>query len=423
MARRHLILAGLVWAGALLPCVPAFAETLAAAVERAVLNHPEIKARKSGQKAAGAAVEAAVGLSRPRIGISAHGGVYVDPEVVDESYGVAATASQTLYNGGQVKSERERAKADAGAAGSRLEDAALVIGLQAAQAYIEVQRAQRIVQLVKQNVAAVEGLYMLVRLRVETGLGDPSELYQAKARIEATRSQLETAKQQYADAVAMFQTVTGALPARLETTAAPSKAVPANVDEAVRQARGRSPKIMAIRYEALAAEAAVGIAESALKPKLDLELNLKYGNVIKGYDQNEFKNATAMVVFKFDLYDGGTRRARVRRRGISPTPDTRTQRRRLSRSSVKFVLHGMPSGPRGSGWRPSSAKLRRCAKPSTSARSALPPAKARLKPPSTFKIRSQPWKQPISTSNSPAATISTVCWRVRGSSSRHWALT
>lgn len=144
MAKRHLILAALALIGVLQPPATVFAETLATAVERAVLNHPEIKARKFSQKAAGAAVDAAAGLSRPRIGVSANAGFYVDPEVVDESYGVAAAASQTLYNGGQIRSEIKRAGANADAAGSRLEDAALVIGLQAAQAYIEVQRAQRI---------------------------------------------------------------------------------------------------------------------------------------------------------------------------------------------------------------------------------------------------------------------------------------
>jgi outer membrane protein, adhesin transport system len=299
----------LCWA-AVLPSGVVSAEALSAAVERAVLNHPEIRALKSTRLAARSAIEGSKSLVRPRIALSASGGAYQNDSDVSDTFAVSLTASQPLYDGGAAKSERRRTKAEAGAAGRRLADAANVIALQAVQAYFEVQRSKEIRKIVERNLARLEDIERRVAMRTREGFGSEADIYEASAKVEAARLQVAEARLQAKDAAAVFQLIVGRPPGKLSPVSAPGGALPTSVDEAVRLGRKQSPKIMAVQYDALAAFAAIAAYEASSKPKVDLAVGLNYRNDVD-HTLGESQDLSALLNFRLDLYDGGAAAART----------------------------------------------------------------------------------------------------------------
>ena len=310
MTGRRFKLAGLGFACLLQQAAPAAAESLTAAVARALATHPEIAAYDYSSRAAGAGIRVAKGNRGPRVSLSAQAGYRANQLDDDRSYGGSVFVTQTLYDAGELSSQVLRSKADARAADSRYRDAVLDIALQTVQAYIEVQRTRQLLTILKQNLAALNGIHRRVKLRSQAGLGSNAEIYQSRSRVEAAAGQLASAEQQNADAVATYVTLTGAAPAKLETQGPPVKSLPPSADQAVILAQRNSPKILAAKYDAVSADASWRGARSLMAPRLSLRLGVDYDAAVAGFT-SENKSASAMVSLKFDLYDGGVRKARI----------------------------------------------------------------------------------------------------------------
>ena len=324
MTRRLLQILG-TGAALLLPLgQPAAAETMASAVQRSLDTHPELAAFDLDRLAIKSGIDIAEGQRKPKISLSAQAGARGGDEYGSDTKGFSLSASQTLYDAGEGRSLVRRSRAESFAADSRYRDALIEIGLKAVQAYIEVQRTGRLVRVVKANLAALSAIHRRVKLRVDGGFGSRADIYQARSRLEAAREQFETAKQQYADAIADFAAITGTSPGKLETLGTPSRALPDSVEEAVRLSRRHSPRILAARYDALAADAMRSAAESLLAPRLNLRLGMDYDAEVEGFSTGN-ESATATLSLKVDLYDGGTRRARISQARYSARASVQTE--------------------------------------------------------------------------------------------------
>lgn len=310
MTRRLLTLAGTIAVSTLTWSVPASAETLAAAVDRAIRGHPQVQAFDYNRRAAHAAMGAAEGLGKPRVSLSAQSGAYGSRDTLEDSAGISLSAAQTIYDAGEIQSQIKGSRADAWTAEYRLHEEILATALQTVQAYIEVQRTRRLNKLLKQNLSSLQSISSKVERRVKAGLGTQADLYQARARVESAREQIAVAEQQNADAIADYLSLTDQKPAELETVGAPSQALPKSVESAIALSSKHSPTLLATRYDALSAMARFDAARSKLKPRVFLQLNLDYDKAIDGYAR-ENEAATAMLVLKMDLYDGGARKARA----------------------------------------------------------------------------------------------------------------
>lgn len=295
----------------LYPAGPAAAESIASAVDRAIATHPEVATYDLTSKAAGQALRAAKASRLPKLSLSAQAGYRANDIYDDNSYGGSLSATQTIYDAGELSAQILRSKADARAAGSRYRDATLDIALQTVQAYVEVQRTRQLIVVLKQNLSALNAIHRRVKLRSAAGLGSQAEVYQSRSRLEAAAEQIESAKQQNADAIATYASLTGAAPDKLESQGAPVKSMPPSADEAVILAQRHSPKILAARYDAVSADAIWQGARSQLAPRVNLRVGLDYDAAVVGFS-SENKSASAMLSLKFDLFDGGVRAARIR---------------------------------------------------------------------------------------------------------------
>lgn len=310
MAGRLLKVAGLGAAWLLLLAAEASAESLSQAVARAIATHPEVASYDLSSRATAEGIGVAKGNRRPRLSLQAQAGYRANDLNDDRSYGGSLSATQTLYDAGESRAQLRRSKADARAAQSRYREIALEIALQTVQAYVEVQRSRQLLVILKNNIAALTLIHRRVKLRSEAGLGSNAEVYQSRSRIEAAIELLESAKQQNADAVALYLTLTGAAPGTLETQGAPVKSLPPSAGEAVILAMRHSPRLLAARYDAVSADAAWRGTRSLLAPRLNLRVGMDYDAEVQGFS-SENKSASAMVSLRFDLYDGGVRKARI----------------------------------------------------------------------------------------------------------------
>jgi outer membrane protein, adhesin transport system len=287
-------------------------ETLSSAVSRALSINPEVQSLRSSTMAANFGVDAARGLSGPQIALDASARVATDFQGSNDGWNASLSARQSIYDGGLARSELRRAHADEGSIASRLADQALVTALETTQAYLEVQRSRGLTRILEANVARLETLRGKVRRRAKAGAASDIDLYDASAKVDAAKLNLLDAKSQLADAIVDYRSLVGHAPERLESVSSPTGALPTSPDEAVRLAKKRSPRILAVTYDALSAEALADAARAAVDPKIDLDIATNHANGL-GSDDGASRDLSAQISFRFDLFDGGTARARIRK--------------------------------------------------------------------------------------------------------------
>ncbi|HFC05598.1 MAG TPA: hypothetical protein ENJ55_07815 [Rhizobiales bacterium] len=290
---------------------PAGAESLKSAVRRAMNTHPEIAALGHNRQAINEELEAAKGLWRPTVDVVGKAGGYTDRNTTQEKYEVSAVISQPLFDGGRGYHEEERQRERIKSAQNRVADTANAIALRVAQAYTEVQRSHAILAAARRNLRELSNIAYMVNRRARGGKGNRAETAQARARVAAAKAGLAEARQRVRDAYALYITTVGKKPGKLTTGAPRLNQMPRSLSTAISRARSRSPKILALRHDALAAKAAIGTAEAVLMPKLNLEVSGNYANELYGTSART-TNGKALVVLKWNLYNGGINSARVR---------------------------------------------------------------------------------------------------------------
>ncbi len=313
----------------------AAAENLSTAVSSALRIHPEILALRSNAMAAGYGLRASKGRMAPQISMSASATVSTDFEAEADNWNATLSATQSIYDGGLATSEISRASAEEKSLVSKLSDQSQVVSLEATLAYMEVQRSRGIVRIFESNLAGLKAIQAKVVARVNAGISGEVELYDTAAKIDAAILNLLDARVQLAEAVVNYTVLVGRTPAKLETVSSPVKFLPQGADEAVRLALHRSPKIMAVKYDALAADAVASGLRAANKPKIDLALTAGNRDAFSGgFDASQ--DLSAQVSFRFDLYDGGTNRARARQARYNADA-TRFRARQVARDVEREV--------------------------------------------------------------------------------------
>ncbi len=286
------------------------AESLKAAIRHALKTHPEIAALRHNKRAIGQELKAAKGLWLPKVDVVAKAGGYTSKDTTQERFEVSTVLTQPLFDGGRGSSERKRQRERVASARARIDDTATAVALRVIQAYTETQRAHATLAAAKRNLRALQNIAWMVRRRASAGSGDAAETAQAASRVAAARAALAEARQKVRDARALYVTTVGHEPRKLSTAAVPARRMPRTLREAIRIALGHAPKLAALKHDAEAARAAIGTAKSALLPRFDLELSGNYANRLKN-TSDEVLNGKALVVMKWNLFNGGINAARV----------------------------------------------------------------------------------------------------------------
>lgn len=302
-----------------LSVAPAMSASLAEAVREAVKTNPRIEAAQANYRATLYTLDQARGRFFPEVDVSADFG----KQQIDRPQGlgpfvnevprtrrqVTVTVRQAIFDGWDRANQLYRSQARIDAASHRILARSEAVALNAVEAYIDVNRHTRLLQLARRHVERHEELLRLIEARLEGGAAPLGDRAQTLERLEGARAlvaQIEVAREA---AIAKYRASVGSKPGRLQHVGY-AKPLPESTQAIMASALENNPRLQAVESEIEIADFDTEQFKSRLYPNLSLEGSATRGEEIDGTPgrNNELK---AMLVLRWQLLDGGIRRARV----------------------------------------------------------------------------------------------------------------
>ncbi len=218
---------------------------------------------------------------------------------------------QNLFTGFHTSSEVKRTSYATSAEQWRLHSSAENLALQISKVYVELIKAEQLVELSEKNLATHQEIYNQIKQRADAGLSSSADLSQINGRLANAHSNLIAAKNNYLDSKAMFYRVVDQQPDNLVTPVPDASLLPADEEAGIKAAIANHPVIRSAENDIHSALAQHDSAKSAYYPKVTLEVEANYYNDIDGADGSssgvggENNEVLAMVRFSYNLYSGG----------------------------------------------------------------------------------------------------------------------
>lgn len=294
------------------------ARTIQDAVQQAVLRNPEVKLKHHNVAASAAEQEVAKGGWRPSVDVELGGGRESTRTPTQGSTTASnfthSTASiqlrQTLFDGFATQREVRRLGYNRQAAYYELLAVSDQVGLEAARAYIDVQRYRELVSLAKHNYASHADVHAKLGSRVTAGVGRRVDLEQAAGRKALAESNWLTEVSNLHDVTARYQRLTGELPADNLAAVPPlDKFVPDRgvfLPEAIR----KNPEFLGAVSTLRAHRADADVRRASKLPTVELRASQRVDRDKDGISGNS-RDSALQVVMSFNLYRGGSDTARI----------------------------------------------------------------------------------------------------------------
>ncbi len=295
------------------------ADPLRTTVEKALQTNPEVTARFNAYRASDDAIDVVRGGLLPRLDLDASVGrdrtritSRVPPTQNINRTGIGLTLSQLLWDGLATSNDVNRLSHEKLARYYELLDTSELIALEAARAHYDVIRYRKLVELAEDNYAQHKYVSLQIGKRTRAGVDRSVNLEQANARLALAESNLTTELSNLHDVTARYQRLVGeSPPAVLPVPGLLQQTLPNNATEAAGVAIRRSPAISSAIESLRAGRATVKVREAAFQPRVEARLSGGGGKNYQGVlDQD--RAATAEIVMSWNLFAGGSDRARVR---------------------------------------------------------------------------------------------------------------
>lgn len=309
------------------------AETLESALIQAYQNNPTLNSQRAAVRATDENVPTALAGYRPRVTVTANGGMqslsstsltnptrapgtpatYFTQNGYNSPYGAGATITQTLFNGFQTANRTRQAEAQVLAARETLRVTEQTVLLNAVTAYMNLLRDTAILDLQRRNVEVLQEQLRQTRDRFNVGEVTRTDVAQSESSLAAGRSQVLTAQSNFASSAATYRQVIGTNPGKLTPGTPVDRFSPQNLNTAVGLATGTHPSVTSAQYNIDIAQQAVKVAEGALYPTLSVQGSYNQ-NFMSAQSLNTFQTSSAAVVgtLSVPIYQGGAEYAAVR---------------------------------------------------------------------------------------------------------------
>ncbi len=214
------------------------------------------------------------------------------------------TIRQVLFDGFAISSEIDRQEARIRAAARRVRETSEFIALDAIEAYFEALRQRELVGIAEEKVRAHEQTVQMVTAKVQGGAASTADVQQTESRLASARATLAEAEGRLRDADATYTRIVGEDPENLIRPAVPADRLPPNLDTAIDLAIRYNPTVRVSRSDIDIAEAELRATNAGFMPNVNLEIS---GNHVRNADgtRGADSDATAQVVFSYNLYRGG----------------------------------------------------------------------------------------------------------------------
>jgi len=283
------------------------------AINQAVKTNPNVGEAAANRRATEAELRQSQGVLLPQVRLQASAGPeminrYITPAPVNNGAYVngrqaSVTVRQLVFDGLSSINEIWRQAARVDAAAFRVLERTELIALDAAEAYVDVTRYQRLVAFAEQNLQVHLELRKNVRARFAGGRAGEGDTQQAEERVafaEAAvsdfRLSLDYARARYRKSVGL-EPFNLRFPGRLPD-------MPASKNESLDVAFKYNPTIRAAGADVLAAKRAFDSTAGAFVPNVALE-----GSATRGKDSilypGQYDEVSGKVVVSWDIFRGG----------------------------------------------------------------------------------------------------------------------
>jgi outer membrane protein len=308
--------------------MPAFADSIEAALVRAYQNNPQLNAQRAQVRSTDENVPQALSGYRPKVALTASAGFqYTDVNstqggnatnlVRTEIHGAnpprsaGLTVTQTLFNGQQTANRTRAAESQVSGAREALRVLEQSVLLSAATIYMDYLRDAAIVEVQKSNVRVLEQTLKQTRDRFNVGEVTRTDVAQSEAQLAAGRTQELTAESNLTTTRSNFRRIIGNEPENLAPGSPVDRYLPGTLPAAVELSLVENPNVTAAMFGIDVNFLQVKIAEGALLPTVSLQASVQ-----QSYEQTMTTyrsfGASAVAQLSVPVYQGGAEYSLIR---------------------------------------------------------------------------------------------------------------
>lgn len=289
------------------------------AVTRAVISSPKVNAEWYNFQATREAERGARGGYLPSVDLTSEWGQEQrEAPLIDfggDSYSRDATrlsVTQMLFDGFATRDEVRRLGYQKLSRYYQFRRASESVALEAAEAFIETLKFQKLVAFAEDNLEVHKAVYDRIAERAGGGVSQGVDLDQARARVALAESNLVTERTNLYDVNRQFQRIVGTLPAEeLMLPQVSTELIPDTAAKALHLAYQRSPVINVAIENLLSTQEGLNATNAPMMPRLDLRYRNELEHDTDGFE-GRYEEEAVEVVITYNLFRGGTDSARKR---------------------------------------------------------------------------------------------------------------
>jgi outer membrane protein len=249
-------------------------------------------------------------------------------------------ASQTIYSGGQIQANLNRARQGylAAAHGARAMQADVLTNV--GTAYFRARQAKETIDVASASVSSLEASYDAAKKLHESGVVTNSDVLRAQVALVSARDDLIASTNNYNVALAALRTAIGlSQDVRIELATGASDTAP---DAASAAAPAQRPEVAAASASVQAAEAGTKAARAGKLPTVALSADY-FSEPVGAQFPRLTNTVMAGVLIRFNAFDGGLTRANISeadaaRRKASQDLESEKRRVELEQQAAKLDL-------------------------------------------------------------------------------------
>jgi adhesin transport system outer membrane protein len=282
------------------------------ALLQAIQTNPGVGEAAANRRATETELRQTQGTLLPQVRLEANAGPekFTQPLVNPTGSGTwmhgreaSVVVRQLLFDGFTSINEIWRQSARVDAAAFRVRERTELIALDGAEAYIDVVRYLRLVELARQNVANHQSIFDNVQSRYNGGRSGEGDLQQALERVEAAKAALAEFERSLEDARAKYRKVVGLEAFNLRFPG-PLPGLPSSKDQSLAIALRHNPTLLASQADTEAARQGFRATAGSFAPTVSLE-----GRASRGIDSDTYigrrDDVSGKVVMSWDIFRGG----------------------------------------------------------------------------------------------------------------------
>ncbi|ELI6449692.1 TolC family outer membrane protein [Photobacterium damselae] len=327
--------------------MPVMAQSLEQAVAETLASNPEIKSAFNEFMSRNSMIDAAKGDYLPSVDLRAGVGY----NNYDNEFGTKGeydpkqaeiSIRQLLWDGSITWNNINRNQSETEAQRYQLLSDAQDKALKTAEVYLDVLRAEAVLELSESNYKVHQHMFVDIKKRADAGIGSTADLAQVEGRLARSKTNLLAAQSNLNDKKTEFARTVGTFPDSLVTPEVDVNFIPNSLDDAMKIAQKNNPVMYVANNDIDAAEYQYKQAKGYFYPTFDIEASQEWGNELNGSrgDTDEFK---AMLNMRYNLFNGGSDAAKSRQAAyqLNKSKDIRDRALRMLKEGTKLSWSAM----------------------------------------------------------------------------------